>query len=434
MNLFELVSFIIENIQRQKSRVLLTSLGVMVGSASIILLVALVGGLQKIVTAQFAGNRDLTKVTVSNGFGRFTGGGRTTSSTTTQLDITDDMISQFAAIPNVSMVVPQYSVSGTSTLSYQNFMGRANVTGIDVGDLSELGMNSDKGTTELHPGDVILGASVQDNFYRSNYAGVNSTLTEDLLGKRIKWSLSKQDSTGIKTKVISLKVAGILKETSDQSDYSVYIPMQDADKVYLWQNGERINHNDDSYSSAVIQVNDSNNVTDVADTITAMGYQAMTPQSFLENINTIFTVIQVIFGGVGAITLLVAAIGIANTMTMAILERTREIGLLKALGATNQDILVLFLGESAGIGFLGGVGGLILGVGLGKIINAVASPYLESQASASGTTLSGVSAVYMPLYLPIFALLFSTIIGCISGLFPSLRAASLLPVDALKHE
>jgi len=139
--------------------------------------------------------------------------------------------------------------------------------------------------------------------------------------------------------------------------------------------------------------------------------------------------LQVIFGGVGAIALLVAAIGIANTMAMAILERTREIGLMKAIGATNRDVLSVFLGEAAGIGFIGGLGGVIIGWSAGQIINVLAMAYLAGQAVQTGGPPPSI-AVYTPTWLPLFALIFATIIGLVSGL----RAATLIPVDALKYE
>ena len=142
---------------------------------------------------------------------------------------------------------------------------------------------------------------------------------------------------------------------------------------------------------------------------------------------------QIIFGGVGATALLVAAIGIANTMAMAILERTREIGLMKALGATNRDVLSVFLGEAAGIGFIGGIGGVLIGWSGSQILNVLAVAYMAGQSAQQGGPPPSL-AVYTPSWLPIFALIFSTLIGILSGLYPALRAANLIPITALKYE
>jgi putative ABC transport system permease protein len=120
-------------------------------------------------------------------------------------------------------------------------------------------------------------------------------------------------------------------------------------------------------------------------------------------------------------------------MTMAILERTREIGLMKAIGATNRDVLSIFLGEAAGIGLIGGLGGLGVGWLAGLAVNVVTLPYLASQAAQMGSP-PPEAAVYMPVWLPAFAVLFATLIGLISGLYPALRAATLVPVIALKYE
>jgi putative ABC transport system permease protein len=183
----------------------------------------------------------------------------------------------------------------------------------------------------------------------------------------------------------------------------------------------------------LVKVDSADHVVSITDQINALGYQAWTNAAYVQGINSFYLVIQVIFGGVGAIALLVAAIGIANTMTMAILERTREIGLMKAVGATNRDVLSVFLGEAAGIGFLGGLGGVLLGWSLGQILNVLAVAYLAGQNAAQGLP-PPEAAVITPTWLPIFALAFATLVGIISGLYPALRAATLVPVIALKYE
>jgi putative ABC transport system permease protein len=245
----------------------------------------------------------------------------------------------------------------------------------------------------------------------------------------IKWDQSGAEIR----KTLSLRVAGVLKESGGEPDYSIYLPLDQVRLLNEWVNGTRINYNKTGYNQVIVKVDDPDQAMDVADQITAMGFQANTPQSFLKGINNTFLIMQIIFGGVGAIALLVAAIGIANTMAMSILERTREIGLMKAVGATNRDVLSLFLGEAAGIGFIGGVGGIIVGWLSAQAINVVALVYLVGQASQQGGPPPSV-AVYTPIWLPLFALIFSTLIGMLSGLYPALRAATMIPVMALKYE
>ena len=183
----------------------------------------------------------------------------------------------------------------------------------------------------------------------------------------------------------------------------------------------------------MVIASDARTALPISEKIKEMGYQAYTPQEYIQGINSFFTILQLVFGGVGAVALIVAAIGIANTMAMAILERTREIGLMKAVGATNRDVLSIFLGEAAGIGFIGGIVGVALGWGSSSFVNFVLVGYLNNQANANGTAPL-TQAVVTPLWLPILGLVFATLVGLISGLYPALRAATLLPVTALKYE
>src|SRR5262249_20597693 len=150
-------------------------------------------------------------------------------------------------------------------------------------------------------------------------------------------------------KTLSLTVTGVIAESRGEADYSMYMRLNELTPINEWAMGRRINRQREGYNQLSVRVTDVSKALEVTDAITGLGYQAQTPQSFIQGINSFFVVLQVIFGGVGAIALLVAAIGIANTMAMAILERTREIGLMKAIGATNRDVLSVFLGEAAGI-------------------------------------------------------------------------------------
>ena len=172
----------------------------------------------------------------------------------------------------------------------------------------------------------------------------------------------------------------------------------------------------------------------VTEAINELGFMASSAQTYVESINSYYVILQVIFGCIGAIALLVAAIGIANTMTMAILERTREIGLMKALGASNRDILNIFLGEAAGIGFLGGLGGVLLGWAGSKLLNIAAVTYFAQKAVEEGGSSVPTTIASTPAWLPFFTLAFAVLVGVLSGLFPALRAAAMEPVVALKYE
>ncbi len=252
----------------------------------------------------------------------------------------------------------------------------------------------------------------------------------DLMGQTLKADFIKWNSDGTETrKSMRLQVVGVLEETRGEADYNMYMNWDDVTKLNDWVAGRRVDYSKQGYNNVTVKATSPEVVIDLAQQITDMGFQAYTPQSQVQSINSFFTIMQVVFGGVGAIALLVAAIGIANTMAMAILERTREIGIMKAIGATNNNILSIFLGEAAGIGFLGGVGGFLLGWGICGIINLLAGSYLTSQ-SGGGTTL----ATSIPVWLPLFSIVFATVVGLISGLYPALSAATLVPVNALKYE
>lgn len=432
MKLFDLLRLIFSNLNRRKARVALTAIGVVIGTAAVVILVSLAIGLQQNATSQLYGIGDLTQIQVSPGFIEGPAGGQQPP---TFIPITDDSLAQFADIPGVQAVIPRDYMMGSAIMRLNRLEGYANIIGVDSPDLAQLGMTAAQGGLELKKGTVIVGAMVAANMYdpRSR-PGQEPPPPPDLYDQQIKLILIKWDNEGNEIrKTVSLKVAGVLAESRGESDWSVYLSFDDLEAYNEWVMGRRINRNKDGYNQVIVKVEDASKVLNVADSITALGFQAYTPQSFVQGINNFYMVLQFIFGGVGAIALLVAAIGIANTMTMAILERTREIGLMKAIGATNRDVLSIFLGEAAGIGLIGGLGGVTFGWVAGQIINVLAMVYLANQSAQTGAPPPSV-AVSTPLWLPVFTLAFSTFIGLLSGLYPALRAATMVPVTALKYE
>jgi len=167
-----------------------------------------------------------------------------------------------------------------------------------------------------------------------------------------------------------------------------------------------------------------NSVEYVSEKIQDIGFTAISVQTIIKAISNVFIILQFILGGIAGISLIVAGVGIVNTMTMSIYERTRQIGIMKSIGASNGDILTMFLLEAASLGFFGGIGGVLLSYLLNFIITLI-SPYMMQGLKIN---------VVAPFYLVIFAIIFAIIIGIVAGYFPSKRAANLSPVEALRYE
>ncbi|HSL29172.1 MAG TPA: ABC transporter permease [Anaerolineales bacterium] len=446
MKLLDLVRLIFGNLSRRKARVALTAIGVIIGTAAVVILVSLAIGLQRNANEQLYGIGDLTQIQVSPAYEMMEGGGGMVVSVDgggrgvpgepqpARL-LTNAALDELRAIPGVASVIPrEYLMTGV-LVKYQKLEGGVSIIGVDTADLSALGLEAMEGSTELGRGNVVIGAMVPNNFYDPRIRpGQEPPPPPQLYGQQIQVTVMKWDEQGNEIrKNYSLRVSGVLRETRGESDWTIYFPLEQVKTLNEWAQGRRINYNREGYSQVIVKVQNVEQVLDISEQITDMGFQAFTPQSFVQGINNFYVILQFIFGGVGAIALLVAAIGIANTMAMSILERTREIGLMKAVGATNRDVLAIFLGEAAGIGFIGGLGGIIIGWLAGQGLNVIAIVYLASQAGQQGGPPPSV-AVYTPVWLPLFALIFSTIIGMISGLYPALRAATMIPVMALKYE
>jgi putative ABC transport system permease protein len=431
MSLIELIIFVFENLNRRKGRVAMTAIGVIIGTSAVVVLVSLGIGMQRSATSQLLNISELKQVRVDPGY--VDSGSVNLPPNITP--ITEQAISEFAALPGVTQVITRDWLMGEAIIKYGRLETWAGFLGIHgITDLGEMGFAPQAGDLILERGSIIIGMNVPMNFYDPKLRpGQEPPAPPDLFGQTVKVILTKYDQNGNPIrKTVQLKIKGVIQENRIE-DWSLFVPMEDLDAWNQWFTGKRPNRARDGYSTAVILVDTVDQTLEVAEQVKAMGFMAYAPQESVQGISNFFLVIQIIFGGVGAVSLLVAAIGIANTMTMAILERTREIGLMKAVGATNRNVLTIFLGEAAGIGFIGGIGGLVLGWCVGQVINVLGLVYLAGQAGQPGTPLSSIS-VSTPAWLLLFSLIFATLIGLLSGVYPALRAATMIPVHALKYE
>lgn len=435
MGLFDLLSLIWGNLARRKGRVALTAVGVIIGTAAVVLLVSLGIGLQRNAQSQLGGIGDLTRITVYPAYQMMGPEGGLGQEAVQQAVLGDEALATIAAIPGVVAVIPQDYFMGGAAMRVGRLEGGGSIIGTGAADLAQLGVTPAQGETALRRGEIIVGSQVAANFYDPRLRpGQAPPDPPDLYDKSVVLEFIKWDNEGNEIrKTTRARVAGVLAEARDEPDWSIYMPLSEIDGFNTWATGQRIDRNKTGYNTVVVKVDDVDNAIDIAEQITALGFQANTPQSFIQGITGFYSILQLAFGGMGAIALLVAAIGIANTMTMAILERTREIGLMKAVGANNRDVLVVFLGEAAGIGFLGGLGGVLISWALGQVLNILVLSYMAGQAVQTGG-LPPTSAVITPLWLPLLALLFATIMGLLSGLYPALNAATMAPVTALKYE
>ena len=180
-----------------------------------------------------------------------------------------------------------------------------------------------------------------------------------------------------------------------------------------------------AYSSAMVQADDIDHVESLAAEIQSKGYKVSTNAEYLKSMQKQFAMVQAVLGGIGAVSLFVAAIGIANTMMMSIYERTKEIGVIKVLGCSLRNIKQMFLLEAGFIGFIGGVVGNILSFMMSFAINVV-----TGHGSMMG--MDG-NISYIPLWLVGASMVFAVFVGMAAGYFPAVRATKLSPLEAIRN-
>lgn len=458
MKFLDLLRMSSSSLWRRKLRTVLTVLGVIIGTASIIVMVSLGIGLSKTTMDQIEKSGGLTTINVyGNGGGMmYYEGGATVSSnvgsdTTEEVKLDDSTLEMIASIPHVKIASPVLTMNIIAKQgSYESYLS---LRGMTMDALEKLnlplgeGTLPEEGSTELK---LVFGNQVITNFYNAKnnqYYWDTGVLPDvDLMGQPlfaifdIDAYYQAQNGEGEMPKKYMIDGIGLLEggvEDYSEHAWNVYVDIE-ALKTQLnriFKNkaipGQPTSpsgkpYKELVYSEAYVQIDHMDNVMDVQRQINDMGFQAYSNAEYLESMQQQSRSIQAVLGGIGGVSLFVAAIGIANTMMMSIYERTKEIGVIKVLGCSLGNIRSLFLMEAAFIGFLGG----ILGIGLSYGISAIINTFLGGiYGYGEPSTIS-----YIPFWLSIAALGFAVLVGIAAGFFPALRAMKLSPLAAIRNE
>ncbi len=433
MRFRDLAFLVVSNLRRMKLRLALTSLGVVIGTSAIVLMVSLGIGLQANLTAELGDLGAATHITVM-------GGGGMPGVEFTSLN--DEIVDEIAAIEHVEAVLPSVPVY-LDKIEYKKYVLYSMPYGVNMEDFAKFGYEIEEGRLPRNDSEILLGAMLPASFSVASEDGMmmgpGSTVPElDLLGRRLEVATSiypteqeieADPNAQPRQNKQKFTVVGILAPSDMMTDQSAYISMDAA-----------LDMNDTdrrkvTYEQLIVKADSVDSVTDIEKTIMDRGLYAYSSQSMLESLKSVFLIIQGVLGALGGIAMLVAALGIANTMTMSIYERTREIGIMKAVGASNRQIKRVFLGEAAIIGVLGGIGGLLFSGAGAALANLFVKAMLASQATSTGVASSDTASFFqIPVWLAIFAIVFAAGIGLLSGVLPAVRAANLDPLTALRHE
>jgi len=404
-----------------KLRSWLTIIGIVIGIAAVVSIISVSQGAQRSLEERF-GQLGADIITISPGYSRasgFRGPGRdfgNGGSTADQEDLTDKDVLALKSVPNIKFVMGQ--VSGRAEIKYLGESGEVSITGVDTDTWKDITTDELEAGRYLTKGDIystVIGHRRATSFF-DNEVQVNRQIT---IEGRI------------------FKVVGIFKE--GENDNAFIIPLDPARDLL-----EDIDQ--DEFTSITVK---ADNVDDIVNkTLPAIEKKLMLSRGILKEEDRDFSVssmlemqstitqtlntMSIFLGAIAAISLVVGAVGISNTMFTSVLEKTKEIGVMKAIGAKNKDILFIFLFNSGMIGFVGGLGGVIVG--------SVASGYISllvsgvSGGGPGGGFARAFSSTSLSPNLLIFAFLFSIVLGMVAGAIPAWRASRLKPVDALRYE
>lgn len=399
------VRFALDGIAHRKLRSYLTIIGVFIGITAVVVLISLGQGLEKYIDRQFekvGGDR----IIVSPGGGGFSSGPPGGSLVSAKLGEGDlEVVKRVRGVDKAMGVV-----MSVASVEYANKRIYASVIGVST-DPENKRFLEDADYASLREGSFFK----KDDRYK--------VIVGPALGDRF----DKEVGVGQKIVVegVVFDVVGVLESQGNpMSDRRLVMPLKTAQELF---------NKTDSYAMLMVKAEKGSDPEDVAEKIKKRlrsyrnvkeGEEDFTVQTFqnmIESFKTVLNIVTVVLSGIAAISLIVGGIGIMTTMYTSVIERTRQIGIMKAIGARNESILMIFMFESGFMGLVGGVIGVILGV-IASIVGELIVKYYIDEFT-----------VYIGLDLVLGALAFSFIVGCVSGFLPSYQAAQMKPVDALRY-
>lgn len=383
-------------------RTWLTILGMGVGTGAVVVLVGLGFGLQKIILEQIVFGETLLSLGVST-----TG--------VQSLKLTPDTVDEFKKMPEVLDAAPLARFPALVT--YKGLTGNVFIQGVEPPYLRYAGITATEGTVfaEEDAGDtssIMLSPAVLKLF------GIEDA--KAFVGQKVSFRLL----------VPSTEAPGEVVEVPIDKEYIVRGITKEAGVLNtLMMLPELRNHvGVEEYERIQVRVNTSENLPIVEGKLIEDGYRVTALSKTVEQASKIFQGIQVVLATFGGIALLVSAIGMFNTMTVTLLERTKEIGIMRTIGASPDDVKYLFVSESIVVGFMGGLSGILMGVVFGITINV----FLNIVAGQFGG--QAVALFSFPVTFLLFIAIFSAAVGYLTGVFPARRASTLNPLDAIRYE
>lgn len=449
MRFLDLLTMSVNNLRRRKLRTFLTVLGVVIGTASIVVMVSLGIGLNNFTMETIKSSGSLTAIEIYNYQGMHGEDGAEENF------MTDETIKSFAQIPHVTSVYPLLNIN---VLMRQGiYEGHVTMMGVPLDYMKDIPLGAGKlPSPNADMLDMVVGNMVARDFTNAKtgkgYWDTGEIPDVDFMGRPafvifdMDAYYQSQSGGGGEGETVNppkkymLNTAAVVEggpEDYNEYCYSVYVDLnklqQQLKQVFKKKPipGQPVNkkgkpYNYFIYEQAVVNVDDMENVKEVQQQLISMGFEANSRMDWLESSQKQSNMVQAVLGGIGAVSLFVAAIGIANTMMMSIYERTKEIGVLKVLGCAMGNIRSMFLIEAGFIGFMGGLIGLILSYGVSGIVNRFLAPGLTE-----GMT-SQISMI--PPWLALAAVVFAIFIGMFAGFFPAQRAMKLSPLAAIRND